>query len=216
MFGSFGRKRVGNSVGKKSTSKFKKGLIAGGLLLAGGLGAYAAASDSHHKEANHYDTVASDVSAPGVQGHSPAVVEKLESAGATIGATAAPAPAITLADAETAGVPGGKKGKIASGLHLAGDVLTGDVGKVAAVKQGYDIAKSNGGTKSIEEQIAAAEKAAKGGSMKQIGSMLGLTKGNKISKESVGVGASVGPALPPDFEAPKKQGKIKGLFKKKK
>ena len=42
MLGSFGRKHksFGKNYGKKDTSKFKKGLIAGGMLLAAGAGIY--------------------------------------------------------------------------------------------------------------------------------------------------------------------------------
>ena len=43
MIGSFGRKHKshGKNYGKKDTSKFKKALIAGGMLLAAGAGIYA-------------------------------------------------------------------------------------------------------------------------------------------------------------------------------
>ena len=53
MIGSFGRKHksFGKNYGKKDTSKFKKGLIAGGMLLAAGAGIFASAGDTEtHKE----------------------------------------------------------------------------------------------------------------------------------------------------------------------
>ena len=73
----------------------------------------------------------------------------------------------------------------------------------------------------MEEQIKQAEKASKGSSLSQIGSALGITKGNKISRESVGVGAAplIGPVAPPEFfedteDTRNKKQKVAGFFAK--
>ena len=221
MIGSFGRKRHGNSIGKKAKSTFKKGVVAGGLLLAGGLGVYGALTSDENKESSHnYAHIAEDPTQSGVQGHSPALVERAETVGKPILQTSAPAPSIDLASFEKAGELGGKKQKAAAGLKLAGEVVGGETGKVKGLKQAYDIVKADGSTDSIEEQIARAEKKSKGSSLSQIGSALGITKGNKISRESVGVGEvpMIGPVAPPEFfeDEPKKKGKLKKLFGKKK
>ena len=227
MIGSFGRKHKshGNNYGKKNTSKFKKGLIAGGMLLAAGAGIFASAGDKETHEEIEYPLVASEEG--GGLGHSPAVVAKQELVGQKVGQREAPAPAISFAQADEllAPQPSDKKKKIAAGLNLASEVVAGDVGKVRAVKKGIDIARGQGealSTKSLEEQIAHAEKASKGSSLSQIGSALGISRGNKISRESVGVGQApmIGPVAPPEFfsgdqepDKNKKQ-KVAGFFAK--
>ena len=223
MIGSFGRKHksFGKNYGKKDTSKFKKGLIAGGMLLAAGAGIYASKGDKETHQEVEYPTVASEEG--GGLGHSPAVVAKQELVGQKVGQTEAPAPAITFAQADDllAGPPT-KKDKVAAGLKLAGDVVGGERSKLSAVKGGIDIARGEGeglSTKTLQEQIKHAEKASKGSSLSQIGSALGITKGNKISRESVGVGAApmIGPVAPPEFfdepDKNKKQ-KVAGFFAK--
>jgi len=205
MIGSFGRKHKshGKNYGKKDHSKFKKAVIGGGLLLAAGAGIFAGAGDKETHKEIEYPLVAAEEG--GGLGHQAAQVEKQELVGQKVGEQSAPPPAIDLAAAEAAlAPPAGKKEKVAAGLKLAGDVVAGDVGKVGAVKKGLDIARGQGeaaSTKSLEEQIKHAEKASKGSSLSQIGSALGLTKGNKISRESVGVGAApmIGPVAPPEF-----------------
>lgn len=205
MFGSFGRKHksFGKNYGKKDTSKFKKGLIAGGMLLAAGAGIYASKGDKETHQEIEYPLVASEEG--GGLGHSPALVKKLDVVGVDVGKVSAPPPAISLGAAEDAlAGPPTKKDKVAAGLKLAGDVVSGDVGKVSAAKKGFDIARGEGeglSSKTLEEQIKHAEKASKGSSLSQIGSALGITKGNKISRESVGVGAApmIGPVAPPEF-----------------
>ena len=222
MLGSFGRKhKYGKNYGKKDTSKFKKGLIAGGAVLALGAGLLASKGDKETHGEVEYPTIASEEG--GGLGHSPAVVAKQELVGQKVGQTEAPAPAITFAQADKALEPtSDKKAKLAAGLKLAGDVVGGDVGKVKAVKKGIDIARGESealGTKSLEEQIKHEEKASKGSSLSQIGSALGITKGNKISRESVGVGAApmIGPVAPPEFfdePSKNKKQKVAGFFAK--
>lgn len=206
MRASFGKKHKshGRNYGKKDTSKFKKGLIAGGLLLAAGAGIYASAGDTETHKEIEYPLIAADEG--GGLGHSAAQVERQQSAGQRIGETEAPPPAISLGTAEDALAPQvpDKKQKIGAALNLAADVVKGDKGKLAAVKGGIDIARGQGeaaSTKTLQEQIAHQEKASKGSSLSQIGSALGITKGNKISRESVGVGAApmIGPVAPPEF-----------------
>mgnify|MGYP003139820796 CR=1 FL=1 len=138
-------------------------------------------------------------------GHTKAQVAKQELVGQKAGQTAAPAPAITLGQADDllAGPPT-KKDKVAAGLNLASQVVSGDRGKLSAVKGCIDIARGEGeglSSKTLQEQIKHAEKASKGSSLSQIGSTLGITKGNKISRASVGVGAApmIGPVAPPEF-----------------
>jgi hypothetical protein len=224
-FGSFGRKNKshGSNYGKKDTSKFKKGLIAGGLILAGGAGIYASKGDKETHQEVEYPLVASEAG-EGL-GHNPALVKKLSVVGVDVGEQSAPPPAIDLSQAQAAlAPPKAKKEKIAAGLKLAGEVVAGDVGKVKAVKKGIDIARGEGeaaSSKSLEEQIKAAEKNSKGSSLSQIGSALGITKGNKISRESVGVGVApmIGPVAPPEFfddvETKKnKKQKVAGFFAK--
>ena len=193
MIGGFGRKHkgFGKNYGKKDTSYFKKGLIAGGMLLAAGAGIYASAGDKETHKEIEYPLVAGEEG--GGLGHSSAVVEKQKLVGQKVGESEAPAPAITLdqADELLAPQPSDKKKKIAAGLNLASEVVAGDVGKVRAVKKGIDIARGQGealSTKSLEEQIAHAEKAAK-------------SRKTKISRKSVGVGAAptIGPVAPPEF-----------------
>lgn len=205
MIGSFGRKHKshGKNYGKKDTSKFKKGLIAGGMLLAAGAGIYASKGDKETHQEVEYPTIAAEEG--GGLGHQAAQVERQELVGQKVGEQSAPAPAIDLSQAQAAlAPPSDKKQKIAAGLQLAGDVVAGDVGKVKAVKKGIDIARGEGeaaSTKTLQEQIKQAEKASKGSSLSQIGSALGITRGNKISRESVGVGAApmIGPVAPPEF-----------------
>ena len=209
-FGSFGRKNksFGSNYGKKNTSKFKKGLIAGGLILAGGAGIYASKGDTETHQEVEYPVVASEAG-EGL-GHNPALVEKLKVVGVDVGKVSAPPPAIDLSAAEAAlAPPKAKKEKIAAGLKLAGEVVAGDVGKVRAVKKGIDIARGEGeaaSTKSLEEQIKAAEKNAK-------------KDKRKISRESVGVGVApmIGPVAPASFfddvEAKKnKKQQVAGFF----
>ena len=226
MIGSFGRKHKshGKNYGKKSTSKFKKGLIAGGMLLAAGAGIFASKGDKETHQEVEYPTVASEEG--GGLGHLAAQVERQEIAGLKVGEREAPPPAIDLAQAELAlaDPKEKKKAKVAAGLRLAGDVVGGDVGKVKAAKKGIDIARGEGeglSTKTLEEQIKQAEKASKGSSLSQIGSALGITKGNKISRESVGVGAAplIGPVAPPEFfedteDTRNKKQKVAGFFAK--
>jgi hypothetical protein len=226
MIGSFGRKHksFGKNYGKKDTSKFKKGLIAGGMLLAAGAGIFASAGDKETHQEIEYPLVASEEG--GGLGHQSAQVAKQELAGQVVGAQSAPPPAISFAEAdELLAGPPTKKDKIAAGLKLAGDVVGGEKGKVAAIKGGINIARGEGeglSTKTLQEQIAHHEKASKGSSLSQIGSALGITKGNKISRESVGVGAApmIGPVAPPEFfsgdqepDKNKKQ-KVAGFFAK--
>ncbi len=224
MRASFGRKHKshGKNYGKKDHSKFKKGVIAGGLLLAAGAGIFAGAGDTEtHKEIEYPLVAASE---GGGLGHQAAQVEKQELAGQVVGAQSAPPPAIPLADFEAALAPQvpDKKKKVAAGLNLAADVVAGDVGKLGAIKGGIDIARGHGeaeSTKTLQEQIAHHEKASKGSSLSQIGSALGITKGNKISRESVGVGAApmIGPVAPPEFfDEPDKNKKqqVAGFFAK--
>jgi hypothetical protein len=223
MIGSFGRKHKshGKNYGKKDTSKFKKGLIAGGMLLAAGAGIFASKGDKETHQEIEYPTVASEEG--GGLGHLATQVERQETAGLKVGQTEAPAPAITFAQADDllAGPPT-KKDKAAAGLKLAGQVVGGERSKLSGIKGGIDIARGEGeglSTKTLEEQIAHAEKASKGSSLSQIGSALGITKGNKISRESVGVGAAplIGPVAPPEFfdepDKNKKQ-KVAGFFAK--
>jgi len=225
MIGSFGRKHKshGKNYGKKDTSKFKKALIAGGMLLAAGAGIYASKGDKETHQEVEYPTIASEEG--GGLGHQAAQVERQELVGQKVGEREAPAPAIDLSQAQEAlAPPAGKKEKVAAGLKLAGDVVAGDVGKVGAVKKGIDIARGEGeslSTKSLQDQIKQAEKASKGSSLSQIGSALGLTRGNKISRETVGVGAApmIGPVAPPEFfedeETKKnKKQKVAGFFAK--
>jgi len=213
MIGSFGRKHksFGKNYGKKDTSYFKKGLIAGGMLLAAGAGIFASAGDKETHKEIEYPLVASEEG--GGLGHSAAVVAKQELVGQKVGQTEAPAPAITLGQADDllAGPPT-KKDKVAAGLKLAGDVVGGEKSKFQAVKGGIDIARGQGeglSTKTLQEQIKHAEKTAK-------------KDKTKISRESVGVGAApmIGPVAPPEFfsgdqepDKNKKQ-KVAGFFAK--
>ena len=229
MIGGFGRKHKthGKDYGKKTVSKFKKGLIAGGMLLAAGAGLYASKGDKETHKDIEYPTIAAEEG--GGLGHSPALVKKLETVGAApVGAVAAPAPAIDFEAAQkalTAPKPA-KKAKVGAALKLAGEVVAGDAGgKLDIAKKGISIAKGEGeaeATKSLQAQIAAAEKASKGSKLSQVGSALGITKGNKISKESVGVGLApmIGPVAPPEFfddpDKKSKKDKVKGFFAKSK
>ena len=200
MIGSFGRKNkgFGKNYGKKNTSYFKKGLIAGGLVLAAGAGIFASKGDKETHGEIEYPTIASEEG--GGLGHQATQVERQEQAGVKVGETAPP-PAITLAQADEALAPQppDKKRKIAAGLRLASEVVEGDVGKVKTVKRGIDIARGEGeaaATKSLDEQIAQAEKAAK-------------KRKTKISRESskVGLAPTIGPVAPPGFldeDKPKK------------
>ena len=222
MIGSFGRKHKshGKNYGRKDHSKFKKGVIAGGMLLAAGAGIFASKGDKETHQEIEYPLVAAEEG--GGLGHQAAQVEKQKAVGIAVGEQSAPPPAIDLKAAEAALAPQvpEKKAKIAAGLNLAADVVAGDVGKLGAVKKGIDIARGEGeaaSTKSLQDQIAQAEKASKGSSLSQIGSALGITRGNKISKETAGVGLApmIGPALPPDFdieEKKSKKDKVKGFF----
>lgn len=224
MIGSFGSKHKshGKNYGKKDHSKFKKGVIAGGLLLAAGASIFAGAGDTETHKEIEYPLVAADEG--GGLGHQAAQVEKQELVGNVVGAQAAPPPAIDLAAAEAALAPQvpDKKKKIGAALNLAGDVVAGDKGKLAAIKGGIDIARGQGeaaSTKTLQEQIAHHEKVSKGSSLSQIGSALGITKGNKISRESVGVGAApmIGPVAPPEFfdeDTKNKKQKVAGFFAK--
>jgi len=209
MIGSFGRKHkgFGKNYGKKDTSYFKKGLLAGGMLLTAA-GIYASAGDKKTHQETEYPLIASEEG--GGLGHSPEVVAKQKLVGQKVGESEAPAPTITLAEAEDslAPQPSDKKKKIAAGLKLASEVVSGDVGKVRTIKKGIDIARGQGeaqSTKSLEEQIKHAEKSAK-------------SRKTKISRESVGVGKApmIGPVAPPEFfseETSKKQ-KVAKLFAK--
>ena len=224
MFGGYGRKHKshGKNYGKKDTSKFKKGLVAGGLILAAGAGIYASKGDKETHQEIEYPLVASEEG--GGLGHQAEQVERQELAGNVVGEQSAPPPAIDLTQAQEALAPPvpERKRQVAAGLNLAADVVRGDVGAVGAVRQGIDIARGEGeaaSTKSLEEQIKHAEKASKGSSLSQIGSALGITKGNKISRESVGVTPTIGPVAPPEFfddvETKKnKKQKVAGFFAK--
>ncbi len=224
MIGSFGRKHKshGKNYGKKDTSKFKKGLIAGGMLLAAGAGIFASKGDKETHQEIEYPMIAAEEG--GGLGHQAAQVEKQKAVGIAVGEQSAPPPAISLEAATAPQVPA-KKAKIGAALNLAADVVTGDAGgKLSIAKQGISIATGHGeaaSTKSLQDQIKAAEKASKGSSFSQIGSALGISKGNKISKESVGVGLApmIGPALPPDFDvasSKSKKDKVKSFFAKSK
>jgi len=194
------------------------------MLLAAGAGIFASKGDKETHQEIEYPLIAKEEG--GGLGHQAAQVERQELVGQKVGEREAPAPAIDLAQAELAlaDPKEKKKAKVAAGLRLAGDVVAGDVGKLSAVKGGIDIARGEGeaaSTKSLEEQIKHAEKASKGSSLSQIGSALGITKGNKISRESVGVGAApmIGPVAPPEFfedeETKKnKKQKVAGFFAK--
>ena len=193
MIGSFGRKHKshGKNYGKKDHSKFKKAVIGGGLLLAAGAGIFAGAGDKETHKEIEYPLIAADEG--GGLGHQAAQVERQELVGQKVGEQSAPPPAIDLpaAEAALAPQPPDKKKKVAAGLKLAGDVVAGDVGKIGAVKQGIDIARGQGeaaSTKTLEDQIKHAEKAAK-------------KNKTKISRETVGVGAApmIGPVAPPEF-----------------
>ena len=213
MIGSFGRKHKshGKNYGKKDTSKFKKAVVAGGMLLAAGAGIYASKGDKETHQELEYPMIAAEEG--GGLGHSATVAEKQKAVGLSVGETAAPAPAIDLAAATAALAPKppAKKAKIGAALNLAADVVTGEAGgKLSIAKQGISIATGHGeaaSTKSLQDQIKAAEKAAK-------------KKKTKISKESVGVGLApmIGPALPPDFDvasSKSKKDKVKSFFAKK-
>tara|TARA_R110000787_G_scaffold45350_1_gene110638 strand:- start:2407 stop:3120 length:714 start_codon:yes stop_codon:yes gene_type:complete len=235
MIGSFGRKHKshGKNYGKKDTSKFKKGLIAGGMLLATGAGIWASKGDKETHQEVEYPLVAQDPEADGAQGHNPALVSKLEVVGQPIGQQSAPAPAINLVDFDKAlnDPKPAKKAKIGAALKLAGEVVAGDAGgKVDVAKKGLDIARGEGeaeSTKSVQEQIKAAEKASKGSSLSQIGSLLGLSRGNKTDKKfaNVAVAPMIGPVAPPEFfeaggegfePSKSKKDKVKGFFAKSK
>jgi len=209
MIGSFGRKHKshGKNYGKKDHSKFKKGLIAGGMLLAAGAGIYASKGDKETHQEIEYPMIAAEEG--GGLGHQAAQVEKQKAVGIAVGETAAPPPAISLEAATAPQVPA-KKAKIGAALNLAADVVTGDAGgKLQVAKKGISIATGHGeaaSTKSLQEQIKAAEKNAKKGK-------------TKISKESAGIGLApmIGPALPPDFdieEKKSKKDKVKSFFAK--
>ena len=211
MIGSFGRKHKshGKNYGKKDTSKFKKGLIAGGMLLAAGAGIFASKGDKETHQEIEYPMIAAEEG--GGLGHQMAQVEKQKAVGIAVGEQSAPPPAISLEAATAPQVPA-KKAKIGAALNLADDVVTGDAGgKLSIAKQGISIATGHGeaaATKSLQEQIKAAEKNAK-------------KKKTKISKESVGVGLApmIGPALPPDFDvasSKSKKDKVKSFFAKSK
>ena len=231
MLGSFGRKHKshGRNYGKKDTSKFKKGLIAGGMLLAAGAGVLASKGDKETHQEVEYPMIAYDEGGGGGLGHNPNLAKKLEVVGAPIGKVSAPPPAIDFAAAEAALAPQvpAKKQKIGAALKLAGEVVQGDAGgKLDVAKKGLDIARGEGeaaSTKSLQDQIEAAEKASKGSSLSQIGSLLGFSKGNKISKESAAVGLApmIGPVAPPEFfeeggegfeASQSKKDKVKGFF----
>tara|TARA_R100000805_G_C3607233_1_gene107685 strand:+ start:799 stop:1458 length:660 start_codon:yes stop_codon:yes gene_type:complete len=213
MIGSFGRKHKshGKNYGKKDTSKFKKGLIAGGMLLAAGAGIFASKGDKETHGEVEYPTVASEEG--GGLGHLAVQVDRQELAGLKVGEREAPPPAIDLKQAELAlaDPKDKKKAKVAAGLKLAGEVVAGDVGKVKAAKKGIDIARGEGeglSTKTLEEQIKQAEKAAR-------------NRKTKISRESVGVGAAplIGPVAPPEFfedteDTRNKKQKVAGFFAK--
>ena len=211
MRASFGRKHKshGRNYGKKDTSKFKKGLIAGGMLLAAGAGIYASARDKETHQEIEYPMIAAEEG--GGLGHQATQVEKQKAVGIAVGETAAPPPAITLEQATAPQVPA-KKAKVGAALNLAADVVTGEAGgKLSIAKQGISIATGHGeaaSTKSFQEQIKQAEKNAK-------------KKKTKISKETAGVGLApmIGPALPPDFdieEKKSKKDKVKSFFAKSK
>ena len=229
MIGGFGRKHKthGKDYGKKTVSKFKKGLIAGGLLLAGGAGLYASKGDKETHKDIEYPTIAAEEG--GGLGHNATLAKKLEIVNAPIGQESAPPPAIDFEAAQKAlnDPKPAKKAKIGAALKLAGDVVGGDAGgKLDIAKKGIDIARGEGeaeSTKSLEAQIAAAEKASKPGKLSQLGSAFGITKGNKISKETANVGLApmIGPVAPPEFFEeggegfePKKskKDKVKGFF----
>lgn len=191
MIGSFGRKHKshGKNYGKKDSSKFKKGLIAGGLLLAAGAGILAGASDKETHSAVEYPTIASEEG--GGLGHTKELVERQEKQGVSAFETQAPEPTITPEDISDTlqQRKSDKKVKISEGLKLAGDVVGGDVGKVKAVKKGFDIARGNSesqSTKSLDEQIKQAEKAAK-------------NRKTKISRETAKVRPTIGPIAPSEF-----------------
>jgi len=211
MIGSFGRKHKshGKNYGKKDTSKFKKGLIAGGMLLAAGAGIFASKGDKETHQEIEYPMIAAEEG--GGLGHQATQVEKQKAVGIAVGEQSAPPPAISLEAATAPQVPA-KKAKIGAALNLADDVVTGDAGgKLSIAKQGISIATGHGeaaATKSLQEQIKQAEKNAKKGK-------------TKISKESVGVGLApmIGPALPPDFDvasSKSKKDKVKSFFAKSK
>ena len=172
MIGSFGRKHKshGKNYGKKDTSKFKKGLIAGGMLLAAGAGIFASKGDKETHQEIEYPMIAAEEG--GGLGHQATQVEKQKAVGIAVGEQAAPAPAISLDAAEAALAPQApaKKAKIGAALNLAADVVTGDAGgKLSIAKQGISIATGHGeaaSTKSLQEQIKAAEKNAKKGKTK--------------------------------------------------
>ena len=227
MIGSFGRKHKshGKNYGRKDHSKFKKGVIAGGMLLAAGAGIFASKGDKETHQEIEYPLVAAEEG--GGLGHQAAQVEKQKAVGIAVGEQSARPPAIDFEAAQAALAPQvpEKKAKIAAGLNLAADVVAGDVGKLGAVKKGIDIARGEGeaaSTKSLQDQIAHAEKASKGSSLSQIGSALGITRGNKISKGSVNVPAPmIGPVAPPEFfeeggegfePSKSKKDKVKGFF----
>jgi hypothetical protein len=214
MIGSFGRKHKshGKNYGRKDHSKFKKGLIAGGMLLAAGAGIFASKGDKETHQEIEYPLVAAEEG--GGLGHQAAQVEKQKAVGIAVGEQSAPPPAIDFEAAQAALAPQvpEKKAKIAAGLNLAADVVAGDVGKLGAVKKGIDIARGEGeaaATKSLQDQIKAAEKNAKKGK-------------TKISKESVNVPAPmIGPVAPPEFfeeggegfePSKSKKDKVKGFF----
>jgi len=210
MIGSFGRKHKshGKNYGKKDHSKFKRGVIAGGAVLALGAGILASKGDKETHGEVEYPTVASEEG--GGLGHLAVQVDRQEIAGLKVGQTEAPAPAITFAQADDllAGPPT-KKDKAAAGLKLAGQVVGGERSKLSGIKGGIDIARGEGeglSSKTLEEQIAQAEKAAK-------------NRKTKISRETVGVGAAplIGPVAPPEFfdepDKNKKQ-KVAGFFAK--
>ena len=191
MIGSFGRKHKshGKNYGKKDSSKFKRGLIAGGAVLALGAGLLAGVGDKETHAEVEYPTIASEEG--GGLGHTKELVERQKEQGVSVGETEAPKPAITPENISEAlqERKSDKKVKISEGLKLAGDVVGGDVGKVKAVKKGIDIARGNSesqSTKSLEEQIKQAEKAAK-------------NRSTKISRETANVRPTIGPVAPPEF-----------------
>ena len=193
MIGSFGRKHKshGKNYGKKDSSKFKRGLIAGGAVLALGAGLLAGAGDKETHAEVEYPTIASEEG--GGLGHTKELVERQKEQGVSVGETEAPPPAITPENISEALQPDPDRFKtrfkVGEGLKLAGEVATGETGKVKAVKKGIDIARGNSesqSTKSLEEQIKQAEKAAK-------------NRSTKISRETANVRPTIGPVAPPEF-----------------
>ena len=193
MIGSFGRKHKshGKNYGKKDSSKFKRGLIAGGLLLAAGAGILAGAGDKETHAEVEYPTIAAEEG--GGLGHTKELVERQKEQSVPAFETEAPPPAITPEDISDALQPDPDRFKtrfkVGEGLKLAGEVATGETGKLKAAKKGLDIARGNSesqSTKSLQEQLKQAEKAAK-------------NRSTKISRETANVRPTIGPVAPPEF-----------------